>query len=282
MKQMLVRIFNYFFPLESFEGRKITTAKWFQRFIPFAPYTVIIIAAFMLIWGIGASNQTRFFIKPQFISLLGLIFWISLIAIVVKMMRKRRRDPAFFLLIASFIAIRGLFALIMFTAIHPMIQKAKVQMQSKQQQFSQEVREKLQSHKSSWDDHSARLQKRSQEIQGNVARAFSELDSRMESRLDRFWRKERENDAAFWKIVAENRAKSKEFDKAFWKSGEGAQKRVHKWKREWCRTHSLSQMCKNLPPDPDEVAITQKEEAISEKETTNIDLPLFFKYEIRE
>ncbi len=282
MKDTIAHIFNYFFPSEAYEGSKITDTKWFQKLTPIAPYTVALIAVFILIWGIISPNTTRFFLKPQFIALLSITFWITFIAVIVKIMRKKRRDPAFFLLIASFIAVRGLFALMMFSAVNPIIQKAKVQIESKKQEISKEVSEKLKSHKSSFDDHSATLQARSQAIQTRVDKAFSELNSRMESRLDRFKRRERENDAAFWKIVAENREKNKEFDKLFWKSSEKFQQRIDQRKREWCRTHTLSQMCKNLPPDPNAVETVKKEETNGPDNTTYIDLPLFFKYEIKE
>ncbi len=284
MKNIFTQFFNYCFPPNEYEGKKITDEKWFRKATIFAIYPLIILPLLVVIWGIMSPNPTKFFLKPQFIVILGILFWTATIVFVVKALRKRHRDPAFLLPISAFIVVfitvRGLFGLLVFTVASSMIQDARVHLDSKKQAISHDVREKIATRKSKFDDLSVATRIRSQEIQNNVSKAFSELDDRMESRFDRFRRIEKENSDAFWNIVLANREKNKNIDKAFWKSCQKTQDKVTQWKREWCRTHTLSQMCNHLPPE--EIEPAQTTEAKIDENIAYIDLPLNFNYEIRE
>ncbi len=281
MKKIVMQILNYLFPPESYQGRKITETRWFQKLNPVAPYTVVSIIVFILLWGLIFPHPTRFFLTPQFIVLLGIAFWMGLISIVVKLLRKRQRDPAFFLVIATFIAVRGLFTLIIFSTVQPMLKDAKVEMELEKQQISHEVQDKLSRSKEQMDDISELLHKRVQEHQARVNQAFSQLDSRMESRFDRFRRHDQENTQALWKIIEKNKEQHKIINANFLKSVAEGQERVNQRKRAWCRSHSsLSQMCNGLPPEePDTSKVEEPKEV---ENATYIDLPLDFKYTLKE
>ena len=49
---------NYYFPLDSYRGEKITDLPWIRLFIPFAPYSALLLCGVIFLWGIlGHPNK---------------------------------------------------------------------------------------------------------------------------------------------------------------------------------------------------------------------------------
>jgi len=102
---------NYLFPLNYYSGENITQIRWVRFFIPFAPYTAIILSVSLMLWaGLGYQDLPFLMTPPGGLSLVVSFFVFILFRIAIGL-RNHRRSTALPLLIASFLPLVTLLGL---------------------------------------------------------------------------------------------------------------------------------------------------------------------------
>lgn len=132
---------NYYFPLDSYRGEKITDLPWIRLFIPFAPYSALLLCGVIFLWGILGHPNKPFFLTPQ--GPIGIIaaFWSAVFIVISRKLKEKRRSPAVALLIANFLPLYvflGLFLTTGFTST------AKMKLATEKAEFSRLVQSKIQ------------------------------------------------------------------------------------------------------------------------------------------
>lgn len=225
---------DYLFPQKHYQGKKITDKKWICLFIPFAPYTAILLCGLMLMCGMTAE-------RPFLQAMITQIFVMMLIWIIVFLrlstaLKKRHRSPATTLLIANLFPLMAFLGLCLILGV---TSPTRTRLTKEHKQFSSLVDDKIKARKESIAEKADELETKFYKQQAEVKKAIKEIGDRMpdvgalgeqmRERMNQRLKDEAEASKKYWaKVDADMEERAIQKNKA-WK----------KTRDQWLKDHKM-------------------------------------------
>lgn len=208
----LVNLLNYLVPEENYPGKKLTDKQWIQRFIPFAPYIALLLCFFILILGLSTSQPKPFgpLLTPHGVAFIGALFWTSAFLFLARFIQKKKRSPAFFLLLANIFPLKALVMVTLFLGFQISMKK---KFEDKSSNLSQVVQQHHESAKHSVNQERQRLELNIADRHQQIKDSLSQIDQHLSGGVERLMEFDKETDRMMREEIEKNHQEFQEMEK---------------------------------------------------------------------
>jgi hypothetical protein len=235
---ILQKVVNYLIPPEGYLGKKITDKTWIKTFVPFAPYTALVMCGLLILLGLMNKSPKPFLLTLQGFAASLATFWTMIFLILSRVIRKKKRNPALSLLIANFFPIKSFVGLILVASVLSFGQK---KFDPARKETSHTVRNKIDSQRSLLKQKTQELEKTVLDHQQKVQNNIDKMKEHQAGALERFIKTGEEFDELFKKSSEEKHKRWLEQKERFDKNNETySAEQEKKW--EQIRREQLKRM----------------------------------------